>query len=613
MEIVKEIGRLEYQKLEQKGKGLLEGFTQDVSGGGKYKNCLEIIFEQVNDNFIFSEVNLREYDDSLKMKYLYRSGSSKGADITPTAKVTEIDKTFENKIIKSISESLEFKKDNYKSEKKILEGILNVLNKEIVNVKNELKNIINNLPKKEGSCITIVFIKDNEKKYVGDFELFKDKIISDALRKFHYSKTYKKDVYKDIAVCSLCRNKANDIYGLVNTFPFYTIDKPGYISGGFKYEKAWRNYPVCKECAIKLELGKAYLEDNLTFTFYGRKYYLIPKPIYKKNLDSVLKRYQRLKSDDLKDIRKKFSGVEEKIISFLGREENSICFDMMFFEKSNAALNILLNIEDVAPSRFRKIYNTLDDIRETKFFKDKPVNFEILNLIFPKDMYNRYFLDIIDKIISNIKIEYTFIMSFLNDYIVQAFKRYEKEEYLKEHDSFSRAIFRVYGFVYLLEILNLFRKRKEDIKVGLTKSKWDIKDFKSKEEMFEDFFKESEPFFNEDGRKAIFLTGYITKKLLNIQYRRENRKPFISRLKGLKINKKDIIRLLPEIQGKLIEYDSDYYHEEYNLIGRYLINSNNMKNISDQDIPFFFALGMNMTDNFKTNVDDVNKESETLD
>jgi hypothetical protein len=127
-------------------------------------------------------------------------------------------------------------------EKKLLEGIQKVLDSDFDVIQAALKEKLNEIPKKEGSMLTIVLITSEGKKYVGDFELFRDKVVSDALKKFHYSETNKKDVYKDKAVCSLCAEEAEEIYGLVNVFPFYTIDKIGYVSGGFDYERAWRNY-----------------------------------------------------------------------------------------------------------------------------------------------------------------------------------------------------------------------------------------------------------------------------------------------------------------------------------------------------------------------------------
>lgn len=598
MEQVKNIGQIVYTEMQQNGISLLEGFVEDISGGGRYNKGLEVVIESKNNEFTYKGINLREYDEPLKMKYLYRSGSSRGTDVTPTAKVTEIKKTFKGKIVKVFPEAIKFSKIKFKQESDTLKGMYDCILKSLDNIENDLLIKEKEIPKKEGLFITTVLQVDGSRLYVGDFKLFKEKIVHDALEKFHYSKTNKKDVYKDKANCSLCLNDKEDIFGLVSVFPFFTIDKPGYISGGFDYKEAWRNYPVCKECAIKLELGKTYLDKNLVFSFYGRKYYLIPKPVYTKDLSKTLKKYRRLNSDDIIEVKEKYSGIEEKVIKFLAKEENSLSYDLMFIESKNAALNILLNIEDVSPSRFKKIYSALKEIRHMEFFEDKKVSFQLLNNVFPREKYNKYFLDVIDGIISDRKIDYSFLMKFFDEYIIDAFKRYEKDEFSKDKDSYNTATFRVFSFLYFLNYLNLFRVKEGGREMSLDNKVWNIKDFCNREAMFEDFFKCSNPFFEEDAKKAVFLTGYLTRKLLSIQFAKDGRKPFLSKLRGLKLSKKDIKRLIPEIQNKLWEYKNEGYGEEFSLISKYMISSDELKSISDLDIPFYFSLGMNMVDNF---------------
>lgn len=605
MEAVKNIGSIQLEAMKKRGEGLLEVFTEDVSGGGIYKNCFEIIVRVKEQKYYYDGVNYSQYDSRYNEKYLYRNGSPRGADITPTAKIIDVKKTFNNKILKGLKDALDFRPEEYEDEKKAIKAMYSIISENAELILKDLNEKLNDIPKSEGSFLTVILIEDEKKKFIGDFQLFREKLVSDAFKKFHYSETYKKDVRKQKAVCSLCTNSSEEVYGLVGVFPFYTIDKPGYIAGGFNYEMAWRNFPVCKDCSIQLELGKKYLDSNLSFSFYGRKYYLIPKPIFEKSLEGILKKYMSLKNEEPLELRKMYSGTEERVMRFIGKEENFIDFDIMFFEKNNAALNILLNIEDVSPSRFKKIFNTIDDIRNMEFFSDKPVGFELLNNVFPREIYNRYFLDVIDKIIADTKIEYKFLIQIFSRYIIDAFKYFECDEFPKDKDSFQTATFRVFGFLYFLKSLDQFKERREDVKKMDIKSKdWDIKDYGTIENMFEAFFNESSPFFDIPDKKAIFLTGYLAKKLLNIQFKKEQRKPFASRLKSLKLNSKDIIRLVPEIQGKLIEYKSEYYNEEFRLLSNYMIESGRLDRISNLDIPFYFSLGMNMDKNFKSSTKD---------
>ena len=74
----------------------------------RHNKVLEIRILDNKEEVNFKCINIREYDDSLKFKYLYRAGSSRGTDITPTAKITDIDKTYSNKIIPAIKEGIEY-------------------------------------------------------------------------------------------------------------------------------------------------------------------------------------------------------------------------------------------------------------------------------------------------------------------------------------------------------------------------------------------------------------------------------------------------------------------------------------------------------------------------
>lgn len=58
-------------------------------------------FNEDNDgNIKYNKVYQEDYDSKNKVKYLYKKGSSRGTDITPSCLITELDKTFNNKFVK---------------------------------------------------------------------------------------------------------------------------------------------------------------------------------------------------------------------------------------------------------------------------------------------------------------------------------------------------------------------------------------------------------------------------------------------------------------------------------------------------------------------------------
>lgn len=619
MEAVRDIGEIIYEGLKLEDK-LLEIFTEDFSKGTKYNKIIEIVVSNKEKELHFNKVNLREYDDSLKYRYLYRSGSSNGTDITPTAKITEPTKTYNKKIVAAIKEGIDYTKKDQQSEDtikeiEILDSLYNLLkdNKEIISL---IDKKFNEVPKKERQFILTFVIEGGEEKYVGDFEVFKKRIREVPIEKFYYSKTNNKYSKSEDDICCICHKKG-EVYGLTSPFAFYTIDKPGYISNGFNYEQSWKNYPVCKDCGIKMELGKSYLDQNLKLSFYGRNFYLIPKLIYKKNLKDTLNRYSKaFRVDENKSSNKLLSqesNAENRIMRVLAKEENSIAFDLMFIEENNAALNILLNIEDVHPSTLNKLYKTWDDMGDMKFFKEYPylTNFIYLSLLFDSKNYNRYFLDVVDKIIGQGKIEYKFLIQFINEKLKESFVREEKGEMVKGEDNYHTATIRAYTFIYYLYLIDKFKdKGKEGVK-PMVRDIWNKEDFATKTDAFEDYFSCNKAFFNNDSKKAVFMLGYLGKKLINLQSTQEGgRKPFMNQLNGLNLNKRDILRLLPKIQGKFIEYKKEYYNEEISLASEYLISSNQLNDLCNLDIPFYFSLGMNMVKKFDLTTKEEEQEND---
>lgn len=619
MEAIKDIGTISYEDIKSEDK-LLEIFTEDFSKGSNYDRVIEVELLYENYDLEYKGINIREYDVDMMFKYLYRSGSSRGTDITPTAKITDVPKTYSNKLVAGVKEGINYLernkerlKSNYDQEIKLLNDIYRVLNNNEVIIK-DITRIFNEVPKKERYFIlTFIVEKDNEEIYVGDLEVYKDMIREIPIKKFYYSKTNDKTSKFDNSRCCLCHNDT-EVFGLASPFAFYTIDKPGYISGGFNYEESWKNYPVCKECGIKLDLGKSYLDEHLLLSFYRRKFYLVPKPIHKDHLREVLTKYEsRFRNDDDKSgskMIKEEMKSEERSFKTLSKEGNNITFDLMFIEEKNAALNILMNIEDVYPSTLKRLYDSWDEIKMMNFFKDYSylANFSYLNMLFSAKENNKYFLEMVDKLLGQGKIEYNFLISFINKKLKEAFIREEKGEFIKGDDNYFTSTIRAYTFIYYLYKINKFKDKGKEGVERMERETWDKRDFDSKRKAFNDFFNSNKAFFNTDSKKAVFMLGYMSKKLLNLQSFLENgRKPFISNLNGLNLNKKDLQRLMPKIQGKFIEYKKEFYNEELLITSEYLLDSNNLSDLSNLEIPLYFSIGMNMVKKFN-----LNKEEEQI-
>ena len=123
---------------------------------------------------------------------------------------------------------------------------------------------------------------------------------------------------------------------------------------------------------------------------------------------------------------------------------------------------------------------------------------------------------------------------------------------------------------------------------------------KAMDEKINKFFNEFEDSFDSNTKKAVFLEGVLTQKLLNIQYQERKATPFRIKLKGLNLDERQIKKLLPEIQNKLEEYGKNYYKSLESIISKYFVASGTNWNMSNNEISFYFTLGMNLSYLFKT-------------
>ena len=617
IEAIKNIGEIELAKLQKNNGTILDIFMEDPSDGGKYGLVLFIKLSRTGDSFQYDGIEDRGYRAEAMGRYLYRSGSgARGADVTPTAKLTEAKKTVPNKVIRAISDALVFTGQDYGEEAADLEKVKNALMK----VEKQIITDIEEKQKKLGKqgskvIISLMIIEGREEKWVGDWQVFQQKFQADCEKLF--AEKYNKIATAPDKVCAVCLRK-KEVFGFTSTFQFYTLDKPGYVAGGFRQQDAWKNYPVCFDCGTQLELGKKYVERHLTKSFYYRQLMIIPKTLWQEDLPVVLKRLEsRLapRQDDNEEDKKKQSEVEsisfaeEAIIDSLGSIGQQVTYNLMFFEEkqSGAVFNILLNIEDVLPSRLNHIYSQLKEVNDIPQFKNFPVgkgeqpfklHLGIFNELFPYKTHNRYFLETFYSLVANKPIDAKFLLNRLMEKITEKFNQPDNET-KKFYDNYiAWRYFQLIIYLARLGLLpDLFTSYGGE-KTLRDPAQYHVKDFPTLEEMFETFFANQRGLYDHPAAKACFMVGYLSQHLINFQRTELGRMPFKVQLKGLALKEKDVRDLVRKLQAKFMDYLEAYKgfyscSREFELLTKYIQAAGRNWPISMQEIGFFIAVGMN--------------------
>lgn len=573
LQAIKELGELKLKKEERDTSDLLSILVQNPNQDGKCPKTLVAVFKKKEIELKYSDTRIEDVSKSRVEKYLYCRGASQGPDNTPTAKITEIEKFFKNKV-----------KGWFKKYKNHKDPLINNLKTAIEDSEPEiLKDLSNKLEdirpalKRNQGCLFTLAIEEEELRYVGDFSVFKDLLI-------HSVREGYQKIVRTNHTCAVCGEKKDEVYGNAIPIPFYTLDKPGYIAGGFQKEKAWKNAPVCLECSLKIHEGKKFLDTNLKQRMGGQQYYLIPKFILGvEGIEEVIDTFFSYSThpDELLSERalKRITGDEKDILEALGELKDVLTYNFLFFSAPNPQVfKIDLLVEDVLPSRISTIFKAKREAEEHEIFKNANVEFRFdeFRIFAPSQ---KIFLEVVDKTFRGTNLDPDLLFSWFMTPIRQGFVN---ESYLKP------LILR--AFVSLL----FFRK------LGILPQKGHLEiggEFMTElKERAETFFKRFSDTFLTPAHKVVFLLGVLSQKLLNIQFRDRGATPFRKNLKGLRMQEEDFKELLPKIHNKLEEYGKNYYRELESLISEYFLQAGKGWHINTGELNFYFVLGMNLVD-----------------
>lgn len=579
--------------------GELGEIIETPNDNGRYNHVLKLTFEKDSDGVKFKSVNYEQFSETRLGRYAYKKGSgANGGDRTPTSKLTEPVKTVK-KIKSSIKDIVDgaVNKDN---EFNLFKDLYNIYSAEESNIVKFLEEKVKTaaLPKGEAVVVTLIVIDDKNELYVGDFNIVR-KHLTRIAEEQYYNKYSK--ISKGKGVCYFC-TKSTDVYGFVSTYKSYTLDKVGFVSGGFKQEKAWMNYPVCGDCARLLELGKKYIENKLTSRFSGFDYSIIPKLTFnseenRDDIQYILEKFESDKFSTTGETKDNLLNSEANFLDAMSESHNNMNYNMLIFreEQSGSVFRILLYIEDIVPSKLKKILKTKDEVDKVVLFKGLPgkdntqydakYSFDKLRYFFPNNKiegnFDKNFLEILNSIFAFKKVSFHFLLNRIMNKIRELFSR---EEYI------DLAVLQALMNLMFLNKLDLFHEIKKEVE-GVMVEKTE------KNAMFIDFMDQHGEILKDGFQRAVFLEGVLVDKLLNIQYKDRGSKPFYSRLNGLKLNEKLVRRIFTEAINKLNEYDKNYYKELESLIGMYMLSPNDL---TDDQISYYFALGMTLSKKFSS-------------
>ena len=580
IQAIKELGEIKLKMEQRKVTDLVSILVEDPNDTGRYPKTLVVVFEEREGGFNYVNVLPEDTDKGRVNRYLYKFYAPNGPDYTPTARISEsISKTFHNKIVPWFEQNSgitplidKFREAFLKSKDQIL-----------VDLEAKWAIVGESLKRNQSGIITFGIRDVKGFRYLGDIQDFREILVSKV--RDRYQKISTKD-----HICSVCGKIAEEVYGNAIPFPFYTLDKPGYIAGGFKEQEAWKNAPVCLECSLKIEEGKKLLDSRLTYRMGGQRYYLIPRFVISTDVmrdffEIVFSGRKKPEEVLSREALQRISEDEREILGELCKFKDVVTFSFMFFETpTRSVFRITLLVEDVLPSRLSQIFQAKRRADACDFLHKVKIQNQLENVEFNFYEFRRFspsnkaFLEVVDKCFRGLPINRELIFLWIMRVIRQGFAN---DLYLKP------AVLRGLSALLFFHELGVLRQVEHQSQGGATMTELS--------QAAEGFFSRYESTFLTPAHKALFLLGVLTQKLLNVQYADREATPFRKNLKGLKMREEDFQGLLPKVQNKLWEYDRSFPTLEA-LISEYFLLAGRNWRLSVDEINFYFVLGMNLSD-----------------
>ncbi len=400
--------------------------------------------------------------------------------------------------------------------------------------------------------------------------------------------------------CAVC-GEEKAVSGDISPFKFYTIDKPGYVVGGFDKARAYKAFPLCYDCRDLIQRGRQHVEANLTFAFAPRiRYLLIPDFIFGKEVvrQDVLEilteerqqRKQRLHTLTRRELRR-ITTDEEDILDLLREERDVMTFHFLFMTRQQGREAIDLYIQDVYPSRLRALFAAKERVdaflrlpREDGTWQDYDFTYATLYRFFSKadpskrdpDLL-RHFYDLVDRTFRAVPVPPAYLIPFLMAQI-----RYDVVTPDRRDAGWYRTTIRDALATLLF--------------VQLTTQKEVPMSDQQPETL--DAFLDALPALDSNLKKGLFLLGALTERLLRVQGQERGSAPFWKALKSLKMNATDLQGLLPKVRNKLEEYDRFRGGEAalFQKAADYLaqVPPAAWKRHNVDELNFYFALGMGL-------------------
>lgn len=553
-------------------------------------------------------VQVEEYSAENRAWYLYRAGPPNGADATPTTGLqsTKDDREFEQALTKrvkrlaqAVRSALELRiPDEDPQDIEALEVTPSGLESETTRILAELKSLHPN--PKEPAILSVGWLsKDDSLRRVGDFAIFKRAVVHSAKSGFAGKKT--QGASTGHGQCSICGAIDVDVSGglQVPNFKFYTLDKQGSVAGGFDRAKAWINFPACSACCEAADYAGERVKSELAFTFYGFKYLVLPLPILPKESPEAFATLTRLSAARMnRTAIRRLTDAEDEILYAVAEEQNLLQVDLLFYQPDPNYFRPVLYIPGLLPTHFQQLFVAKQAVDGHPWFEaqgqDKfasgEFTFKSLRDVFPAahggSTFDDDFLEAVRCALD--------LRPYPRARLVSMGMRWIRERFAERGGVDETTLGQLTRTLMFFDALRSSSPSPDAD--GDTNMNRDIYGTSPQADRVRAFFEHAEGRLrSEPAAQSAFLMGACCKRIMDIQDRIRGARPFLGKLKGLRLNEVDLRRLLPEIIDKAEAYGDENRRIVAPLTectGAAMASAGDVWQLTADEVSYYFALGL---------------------
>lgn len=615
-----ELGRY-YQDREGVGtdkSGRLAQFTQDPSQ--KFRTTKMVLLVFSSSGFVRAEVD--EFDESKRLRYLYRAGPPNGFDAAATTSLQAVKKDASGKFdsnfaaalrkkLARLGRSTEDTKANAKSapewEKQALDNSLRFLQYASNPSNDRLPGATWNRmlsavkachapDSKQAAILSIGWADDSDSiRRVGDFEAFRASLVRHGEKAASGSKAKGKAAeIAGMGQCCVCGQKDVEVLGKLKVFqpPLFTLDKPGSVSGGFAMSDAWKNFPVCRECCEKVDFAQERVKKHLTFDYYSKfKYLFLPLPVRPEPTFAYELMDRLISARVNKAAAKRLTQAEDELFYIVAEEENNrLQVDLLFYQPDMQSFRPAMYISGLLPSRFRELFAAKDRVDSHPWlnepspagFTKEKFTFGSFSKVFPQAHGGSKFDD---DFMSATRAALE-LRPFRVERMLQCGMRWVRQDYrdgkgnlwhFRLADLFRSILF----FDHLLDS----QTRSDNLMTV------DFGDSPQAGRVRTVLEQANGKLKSDSVAQAAFLVGACCSRIEAIQHRTRGASPFEGKLKGFRLNQADVQGLFVAAKDKAKAYAEEKFSGLLECAAAALAATPEQWRLSPEEVSYFFAIG----------------------